>query len=764
MNKEDLKLGGIIRRPFFIIAIFFAAGAVLGRYADFKAGYVVAAISFAALFCIIIRRGERKNKKLFAVLTLGAACLFFSAFLTSAAYYKDYITAGEHMSVKGRVYAQPYSNDYGSTVLLLDDTYINGRKSGNIKLYVSGEEDYECGDVVEADAEVEIPKGVRNPGGFDEKLYLLTQGISYKAYAQTAAVTGKKGGLAVLFSDTRKYIGDTIDNIFDPDVAPVAKAMLIGDKQGMDELTYTAFKDTGMAHVLAVSGLHAAILIAFVYNLLKLLKAGRKLRLIITLAFIAAYACAAGLTPSIVRAAIMACALLIGTYFGRQNDTLNYLSLAFVVSLLLRPLDLFTVGFQLSFAAVFGLLTLSRQIKHLWNKTFLKGFRRTGDAVSASAGATAGTLPILASSFNRISTVSLLINLIIIPLASAAIVLVFIAALFGLVFGQAAAFAAFPAAAVLRIMLAIIKFAADIPFAAIDTASPQLCIVLACLLLMYISSKYVLIKAKLKAIISGSIVLLSVFIILASASGGMYLVFLDTGQGDAAFLKTEQGGEYFIDGGNENGAEEVLSFTVRNGYKPDAAFLSHSDADHISGIIKLYEAGLLGKVYCSWQEKDYVKSVMPGAEVVPLCAGDRILLDEYTSALVLYPYKDTVSAEKNNASLILLFEYKGKKALFTGDISGVVETEIFAGMDRIDIYKAAHHGSKLSSYRLPLSVIRPLYSVVFAGGNSYGLPNQLAVANLEDYSKKVFITMEDMAIEFYINDKIRVNTYGGRNG
>lgn len=761
MNKASIKIGGIIRRPVFIIAVFFAAGAAAGRYFDFKAGFILVPVLLAAVCCFICGRyRERRNAKTYVILILGAACLCFSAVLTSGTYYVSYLETGEHINIKGRVYAQPYKNDYGSTVLLIDEAEQNGRQCGNIKLYVSDTKGIKCGDVVEADAEVEIPKGVRNPGGFDEKLYLLSQGICYKAYAQTVAVTGKEGGLTVFFSDTRAYIGDTIDKIFDADVAPIAKAMLLGDTQGIDEPTYTAFKDTGMAHVLAVSGLNAAILIAFLYNLLKLIRANRKLRLIIALVFVAAYTCITGLTPSIVRAAIMAGAVLIGTYFGKQNDTLNYLSLAFIVSLILRPLDLFTAGFQLSFAAVFGMITLSRQIKYWWNKTFLKKLGRTGDAISASAGATAGTLPILASSFNRISTVSIIINLIIIPLASAATILVFIAALFGLLFGSSAAFAAFPAAFILRIMLAIIKAAANIPYAAVNIASPQLYIVFSALAVMYISSKYVLVKVKFKAIISALLIIASISALLLSGFNGAYLIFLDTGQGDAAFLKTGQGGEYFIDGGNENGADEVLSFTLRNGYTPDAVFLSHSDGDHIGGIIKLYGAGLVKKIYCSWQEKDYVKSVMPEADVIPLGAGDLVLLDDDTSALVLYPYKDTVSDDKNDLSMVLLLQYKGYSALFTGDISGVTETEIFAGLDNIDIYKAAHHGSKLSSYRLPLSVLRPAYSVICAGKNNYGLPNPLAVANLADYSEEIFITMKDMAVEFYISDHIEVNTYG----
>ena len=152
---------------------------------------------------------------------------------------------------------------------------------------------------------------------------------------------------------------------------------------------------------------------------------------------------------------------------------------------------------------------------------------------------------------------------------------------------------------------------------------------------------------------------------------------------------------------------------------------------------------------------------MPDAEVVALGAGDTVWLDEYTSALVLYPYRDTEAEDKNSESLVLLIEYNGKRLLFSGDIPGKAENEIFASLPRIDVYKAAHHGSRLSSYRLPLSAIRPRYSVICFGKNRSGQPDELAADNLYDYSGEVFTTMDDAPAEFYISGDIKVNTYGG---
>ena len=535
--------------------------------------------------------------------------------------------------------------------------------------------------------------------------------------------------------------------------------MLLGDKQGVDEDTYTAFRDTGMAHVLAVSGLHAGILIAFIYLVLGLLKVGRTPKLIVTLVFVVLYACVTGLTPSILRASIMVVALLIGRHFGRQTDTLNFLALAFILSLIINPLDLFTTGFQLSFGAVFGILTLGWQIQHWTGKRLKDRFLRLRGMVSGSVGATAGTMPVLAASFNRISVFSVITNIIVIPLASVAIVLVFISTVLGMLFGQIATYAAYAAAAVIRLVLLIIRELASIPFVALDVATPPWYFVLACFILLFIISKYFLVKVKIKAVIGYVVCVAVAFVLVVCQSYGMYIVFLDVGQADAALIKTQQGGEYFIDGGREQSAEEVVDFTIRNGITPDAAFVSHTDTDHFAGIVALYEAGLLDKVYCSWQEEETVCAAMPDADVVPLSAGDTVLLDEETEALVLYPYRDTELEEKNDCSLVLLVTYNGHSVLFTGDISGAVETEIFAALSEIDIYKAAHHGSKYSSYRLPLSVLTPEYSVVSVGENSFGHPNVLAMQNLEDYSEHVYTTIDDYAVEFYINDEITVNTY-----
>jgi competence protein ComEC len=277
---------------------------------------------------------------------------------------------------------------------------------------------------------------------------------------------------------------------------------------------------------------------------------------------------------------------------------------------------------------------------------------------------------------------------------------------------------------------------------------------------MFVTSKFVLIKTWIKATVSSVIAAAVVCAMLLSVPGGMFIVFLDVGQGDAAYLRTQQGGEYFIDGGRDKSTDEVVNFAVRNSIRPDAAFVTHSDADHFSGIRAMYEKGLLKKVYCSYQESRYVKEQLPDADVMPLCAGDIVWLDKHTTATVLYPYKDTIEDDKNEVSLVLLVEYAGNRVLLTGDISGQTETLIFSELGKVDIYKAAHHGSKYSSFQFPLSSLKPEYSVISTGYNTFGHPHPFAIANLEEYSGKVYTTIDDYAIEFFISENIKVKAYG----
>ena len=479
-------------RPLFFAALSLALGIIIGRYTGYSVIYIIlAAVLGIAAFCL--------RKKRMIILVCAAVALF-GMFLSSMKFDVDYIEPQEQMSVKGRVTASPYESDYGDTIIVLDKASINDESCGRIKMYLeSGADGLKPGDTIEAAADIEVPRGVRNPGGYNEKLQYLSQGIYYKAYADEITVTGHSSGVMIVSAKIRGHIGGVMDDIFEDDVQSVAKAMLLGEKYDLDEEVYSSFKDTGMAHVLAVSGLHAGILIGFFYLVLKWLKAGRKTKLGVTLGFVVLYACVTGLTPSIVRASIMAAALLIGNHFGRQSDSLNYISAAFIISLLISPLSLYSISFMLSFGAVFSIITLGWQINYWLKGHTPEWMGKIDGLVSVSAGATAGTMPFLALKFNRISTFSIITNIFIIPIASVVIVLVFITTAAGLLFQTLGIWLASVSGFAIRILINIIDWIASLPAVAVDVASPPWYLIFPLFLILFITSKYVLVKTWIKA-------------------------------------------------------------------------------------------------------------------------------------------------------------------------------------------------------------------------------------------------------------------------
>ncbi len=751
--RRVMPIGKVMnRRPLFVMAVCFAPGIVLGRYIQATSLYIAAvSVIAAAAVCLWL---AKKTKAAFVFVC--AALAFAGSFLASSAVSTPTYQSGMRV-VTGHVADVPYTNEHGSQVFMLEDARLDGIACGGIRLYAPAFPQLKSGDLIEAEADVKVPVGVRNPGGFDERLYLKSEGVQYKAFASSVTVTGRSTSFLSVMAQIRSSLSDVIDNLFARDTAGVAKGMLLGEKQSLDADTYVAFQDTGMVHVLAVSGLNAVILIVTVYGFFKLVKLGRRASLVVTVLFIVFYTCLTGLTPSIVRAAIMASVLLLARHTGKQTDTLSGLALAFIISLMVNPLDLFMVGFQLSYGAVFGLLTLGAQLKRLLDKLLPWSLP---EMISAAVGGTAGTTAVLAASFNRLSLVGIVANVVVLPLASLAMILVFIVTLLGLVIGEAASYLAFVVDWLIRLMLVLINALSVLPFAAFNVASPPWFMTIAGFILLFIISKYLLISARLKTVLSGMLTAAVIIVLIMTQPTGMAVTFLDVGQGDAAYIRTAQGGDYFVDGGPQSSADEVVSFAVRNGIAPDAAFVSHTDDDHFTGLKALYSSGILKKVYCSAQEYETVSAAMPNARVVPLSAGDTVLLDDQTKAVVLYPYADSDAKETNDLSLVLLIEHKGHRVLLTGDISGDIETRLFTGLGPIDIYKAAHHGSAHSSYRLPLSAVMPLYSVVSVGENSFGHPSTLALKNLEDYSGEVYTTLQDHAVTFRIADEISIETYG----
>jgi ComEC/Rec2-related protein len=193
-------------------------------------------------------------------------------------------------------------------------------------------------------------------------------------------------------------------------------AVMCGDKSLLVDEYQQIFKNSGLAHILAVSGLHIGFLVAIINFILKLFKLKGKYRFIITGAILLIYNIMCQFAPSVFRASVMSLCLMLGLIVGERNDTISNISLAGIIVLLFQPLYLFDVGFLLSFGSVFGIILFANCLNKLLQKIKFPKF--LANSISVTTSATIGTIPWICMFFNEFAPISLLSNLIVLPLFS----------------------------------------------------------------------------------------------------------------------------------------------------------------------------------------------------------------------------------------------------------------------------------------------------------------------------------------------------------
>ena len=226
----------------------------------------------------------------------------------------------------------------------------------------------------------------------------------------------------------REKIHDTLYKYMSPKYASLAYSVLIGDRTGLDDEIENNLKVTGVAHIVAVSGLHVGFVVTLMALVLKLCRVKKGyLKFLITTVVLIFYCVLCGMTPSVTRATIMAICLLSAKAFRKQSDGISSVSLAGIIILCMHPLYVFDVSFQLSFSAVFAIMLLV-PLFSLCYKKFKKNkiLNSVFDTINLSLSAQIGTMPYIMKTFNYVSTFSLLINIVIVPFFGIVYMLLFV--------------------------------------------------------------------------------------------------------------------------------------------------------------------------------------------------------------------------------------------------------------------------------------------------------------------------------------------------
>lgn len=637
--------------------------------------------------------------------------------------------------------------------------YVNATIRLNI--YLRDEDSFtsfNVGNMVSILGELELPKGVRNPGGFDYKSFLARQGIQYilNVSPRNAELTGNVPLTLAksLIENTRHRIRQLFSEAVGGLEGNLITAMLLGDVWLLPEDIKSDFRITGLSHILAISGLHIGFIVIMLNYIFRVVPIPILWANIFKILILWFYCALTGATPSVLRAVLMATFYLGAKLVMRKADPLNTLASAALSILIISPLDLFSIGFQLSFSALLGILLLGKKIEMaFW---FLPNWLK--QTIVVTLAAQLGVSPILAFHFNMISLVSVLTNLVFVPFTGLMVMYGFIVMILGLIFPIVATVAAWPLNLSSWVFVEGASLAANLPMSHILVVSPSIFFITSYYLILLLVSEER--PEHIKRPIVFIAVIASLYFIVAVttplAVNELKIVFLDVGQGDAIYIRTPDEKHILIDaGGRHNFAEStfdtgediVLPFLLKNGVsRLDMVVMSHDHIDHVGGLeAVLRDLPVRNFVWYPPTEKSdtlkRIKNIVSGKNIESLHAyeGQKIKIGNYVTFEVFYPdeNKEDLSrfydGDDNNRSLVMMLRHESARVLFTGDIYENVEKHIAKNIKYpVDILKVAHHGSITSSSEEFLSALNPELAIIQVGENKFGHPHKDVLDRLRD--------------------------------
>ena len=564
-------------------------------------------------------------------------------------------------------------------------------------------------------------------------------GGSLRAYQQDALTCQPGEHWRSIPARLRRMIESCLQQIFPPDTAPFAKALLLGDTQDLDYATDTDLKISGIRHVAAVSGLHISILFALISSL-----TFRKRFLTALLGFPALilFAAVAGFTPSVVRSCIMSGLMLLSTLLEKEYDGPTALAAAVLAMVLVNPLVVTAVGFQLSVASVAGIFLFSPGIRQ-WILKKLPG--KKGKAigllrswlagvVSVSLGAQIFTTALSAWHFGTVSLIGLVSNLLLLWLISAVFCGIGLVCLLTLVHTGFASGVAAVVSVAIRIILWVSHGLASFPLAAVYTRSVYIVLWLALaygLLAIFLLSRR---RQPLVLVCCGCIGLCAALCAswLEPVLDGRNLTMLDVGQGQCLLLQ-DGGHTFLVDCGGDGdvqtadlAAQTLLSQGIS---RLDGVVVTHYDRDHAGGI-----ANLLTRV-------DTDLLILPPQSGPEIPTEGKTVYASQDLHLTfdggeLRVYSSQYPGSSNENSLCVLFDTENCDILITGDRGSFGERMLLrnAELPNVDVLVAGHHGAADAACQELLDAVQPEIVCISVGAdNPYGHP---APALLERLAKQ----------------------------
>jgi len=630
--------------------------------------------------------------------------------------------------------------------------------SGRVELIIDdGLPELRVGQRLLARGRMERPTPQQSPGGFDYQRTLRARGVDVVVHSGAAdyiEFLSFRPRLSERLSRSRERLREACRSVFrqhlSPRTAPVAASLLLGDRNDLPDDVRRAFINSGTMHLLAISGLHVGILAGLLLLMCRIGNLSPGMTALVIVAAILTFAWVTDLRPPVIRAAVLATIAAASIPWSRPYSSLNTIGLTAVVLLLWKPAELFSVGAQLSFLAVLGIVKASELLnwwsrqrdptqEHLrpeagplWNV-----IRRAAGAIGRMyvlmAGVWLFTLPLTIAAFHVVSPIGLVVNIMLIPYTTLTLAFGFATLAIGLIAPSVAFVPGTAFDLLLRVLLWVVEKGAATPLGHSFAPAPPMWWLVVFYTLLAVASGIIRLPARVLLtwqIVFGWVVLGLLLPFSSGATDTLTMTVLPVGHGGATLIALPDGRTLLYDAGTL-GRPGRVSGTVRDALSDagrsriDAVIVSHADIDHFNGLPELMNDVRVGSLLVSQpflrRDAESVASLVDaaadaGVPVRIVVAGDRIVADRRVSIAVLHPPSGAGESSDNANSIVLRIDYAGRSLLLPGDLEGSGTRQLLErSPEPVDVLLAPHHGSRAANPPDFVNALRP--DVVIVSSN-----------------------------------------------
>jgi len=794
--------------PVVIITGAFASGIAIAEYYSI---YFAPAMTLAAAFLFLAAsiwfylKGKRHSFCFSALFFIALGCSWIGLEKVPAQQHLEPLL-GHYVRMEGIAVSGPayYPNRF---VLVLENPVlemgeVSWKGSGKFQVvYYTKPQEAACsilpGDKVKAEGFLELPPAALGQGEFDYRAYLVRHGIlaQLKAQHPPQVVAGGRGGcylLRKLPASWRFRIAEGIKETLPSEQALFLEGLLLGSREGITPDDRENYQRAGVMHLFAVSGLHLGFVFVLVLVVAGALRLSNYTTFLLAASAVWGYAALIDFAPPVTRAAVMATVGLGAHFCQLRKDAVTSLALAALAILLWEPAALFEPGFQISFAATWGIIYLTDPVgKHLPLPEWLR------EMVVVPLVAQLAVLPFTAFYFQQITVLGLAANILVVPLAGLAVYLGLIGAVFTILIPGVGSPFLICAGALSFPIKGIAELLAAVPGAVYPVPRFPWYLAVVWFVLLYllgwslregftVSFPHFRFRSLPSRWLVPSLCGLVLCLILICWGGGyrtqqLEVIFINVGQGDAILVRAPNGRTMLVDAGGspsfgnssfDPGREIVLPTLWGAGIRRlDLVVNSHPHEDHLGGVPAVLRNMKVGGFVTPPLEHPtplslQVESLLDQKKipVYRLQAGARIELDPALKIAVLGPPEQLYSGTRsdlNNNSLVLHITCGEISFLLTGDLEGegmaglaaAARDGLIQGGLASTVLKAPHHGSGHSINPEFAAAVRPRVVVVSVGRNSFGHPAPALLHFWQEQGAQVLRTDEEGTIIFKTDGK-----------